>query len=147
MFTESRTVSATPEQVWSVLEDGWLFPVWVVGATSMRDVDPEWPQVGARLHHALGAWPATVSDTTAVLSCEPRQFLELEAHAGAAGAARVLLKLRPVPEGTEVTMVEDASQGLLRLIPRPLRWALVVPRNKECLRRLAQLAEGRVRHG
>lgn len=145
MFTESRTVAATPEQVWEVLSDGWLFPVWVVGATSMRDVDPQWPAVGARLHHALGAWPVIVADTTSVVSSEPLRLLELEARTGLAGSARVRLRLREVPEGTEVTMQEDASHGALRFIPRPLRWAMVVPRNKECLLRLARLVEGRAR--
>lgn len=147
MFTESRIVAATPEQIWNVLKDGWLYPVWVVGATSMRDVDPEWPEVGARLHHALGAWPVIVADTTSVVGCEPNRLLELEARTGAAGSARVRLRLRPVPEGTEVTMEEDASHGPLGLIPKPLRWAMVVPRNRECLLRLARLAEGRARNG
>ena len=34
--TVSRVVQATPEQVWDVLADGWVYPVWVVGATRMR---------------------------------------------------------------------------------------------------------------
>ena len=39
MSTTSRTIAATPEQVWSVLADGWLYPLFVVGAARMRDVD------------------------------------------------------------------------------------------------------------
>lgn len=147
MFTKTRTLTVTPEQVWEVLSDGWLFPVWVVGATSMRDVDSHWPQVGARLHHSIGAWPFTISDTTSVVGCEPYRVLELEAHTGAAGSARVVLRLRPVPQGTEVTMQEDASHGVLGFVPKPLRWLMVVPRNRECLRRLKRLAEGRARNG
>lgn len=34
MAQNTRLVHATPEQVWNVLADGWLYPVWVVG--SMR---------------------------------------------------------------------------------------------------------------
>lgn len=146
MFVVTRNVAASPEQVWEVLSDGWLFPLWVVGATSMRDVDAEWPEEGARLHHSVGAWPAVVSDTTSVVRVEPYRFLELEARARPAGSARVRLRLRPVPDGTEITMEEDASHGPMRLIPRPARWALVVPRNRECLLRLARLVEGRTKH-
>jgi hypothetical protein len=27
----------------AVLHDGWTYPVWVVGASRMRGVDPGWP--------------------------------------------------------------------------------------------------------
>ena len=66
MSTTSRTIAATPEQVWSVLADGWLYPLFVVGAARMRDVDETWPAVGARLHHSIGAWPLMIDDTTEV---------------------------------------------------------------------------------
>ena len=46
MSTRSRTIKATPERVWSVLADGWLYPLFVVGASRMRDVDEGWPAVG-----------------------------------------------------------------------------------------------------
>ena len=36
MATNTRTVNAPPEKVWKVLSDGWLYPVWVVGASRMR---------------------------------------------------------------------------------------------------------------
>jgi uncharacterized protein YndB with AHSA1/START domain len=147
VFTVTRTVAATPEQVWEVLSDGWLFPLWVVGATSMRDVDSEWPAPGARLHHSVGAWPMVLSDTTSVVTAEPERFLELEARARPAGSARVMLRLRAVPDGTEITMEEDASHGPGRFLPTPARWLMVVPRNRECLLRLARLVEGRTRHG
>jgi len=32
MATNTRRIKATPEQVWDVLADGWLYPLWVVGA-------------------------------------------------------------------------------------------------------------------
>ena len=43
MSTTTRSVSATPEQVWEVLSDGWLYPLFVVGASRMRDVDEAGP--------------------------------------------------------------------------------------------------------
>jgi hypothetical protein len=38
-----RRCNCSPEQVFAVLHDGWTYPVWVVGASRMRDVDPGWP--------------------------------------------------------------------------------------------------------
>ena len=67
MSRVTRTVLAVPDQVWGVLADGWLYPLWVVGASRMREVDDHWPAVGARLHHSVGAWPALIDDTTSVL--------------------------------------------------------------------------------
>ena len=49
-----RLFDCTPDDVFAVLGDGWLYPVWVVGAARMRDVDPEWPAEGANIHHSLG---------------------------------------------------------------------------------------------
>ena len=54
MATNSRVVQAPPEKVWEVLSDGWLYPLWVVGASRMRAVDEHWPALGARLHHSVG---------------------------------------------------------------------------------------------
>ena len=55
MSTTKRVMQAPPDQVWAVLADGWLYPLWVVGASRMRDVDDHWPAPGARLHHSVGA--------------------------------------------------------------------------------------------
>ncbi len=57
MSTNTRVMHATPEQVWSVLEDGWLYPLWVVGASRMREVEDGWPAAGSKLHHSVGSWP------------------------------------------------------------------------------------------
>ncbi len=70
MYTVMRDVDASPEQVWAVLEDGWPYPSWVVGASRMRAVDERFPAPGSRLHHSAGVWPAVVSDETLVLDSE-----------------------------------------------------------------------------
>ena len=57
----TRRVHAPAEVVWSVLADGWLFyAAWVVGASRIRAVEPEWPNPGGRLHHSFGVWPALI---------------------------------------------------------------------------------------
>jgi uncharacterized protein YndB with AHSA1/START domain len=143
--TVSRVVKATPGQVWDVLADGWIYPVWVVGATRMRAVDDHWPSAGARLHHSAGVWPAAVDDETEVLEVEPGRRLSLRAAGWPLGEAEVVLTLEPADEGTTVTISERASSGPGRLVPRLLHDPVIAWRNSETLRRLAFLAEGRAR--
>ena len=145
MSTTTRTVSATPEQVWEVLSDGWLYPLFVVGASRMRDVDETWPAVGSRLHHSVGSWPLLIDDTTEVLEIEEGRRLLLKARGWPAGEAHVDISLRPDGAATLVTMEEDATAGPGVLVPKPLRDAQLHWRNVEALRRLAFVVEGRTR--
>lgn len=143
MSANRRVVHASPEDVWAVLADGWLYPLWVVGATRMRAVDAAWPAVGAHLHHSVGVWPAVLDDSTEVLEATAPAHLKLRARGWPAGEAEVELHLAPHAEGTEVTIHEDAVSGPGRLVPGPVRHAKLAIRNRETLRRLAFIAEGR----
>ncbi len=143
MSTTTRTVSATPDQVWEVLSDGWLYPLFVVGASRMREVDESWPAVGARLHHSVGTWPLLIDDTTEVLEVDEGRRLLLKARGWPAGEAHVEISLRPDGDSTQVTMEEDATAGPGVLVPKPLRDAQLHWRNVEALRRLAFVVEGR----
>ena len=136
-------MKATPDQVWDVLADGWLYPLWVVGATRMREVDDTWPAPGAKLHHSVGAWPAVLDDETVSLECRPREQLSLQAKGWPIGEARVDITLEPVAGGTRVVIEEDATHGPGRLVPKPARAPMIAWRNGETLRRLAYLAERR----
>ena len=139
-----RRVAATPEQVFAVLADGWLYPGWVVGASRMRAVDDTWPAEGSRLHHSFGVWPALVDDKTTLLEWQPNHRAVLEAEGWPLGTARVVLTAAPDgSKGCTLTLVEDASRGPGRAMPKPLRQALILQRNNEALRRLGYLAEGR----
>jgi len=139
-----REIAADSKAVWSVLEDGWLYPSWVVGASRMRRVDDNWPEVGSRLHHSVGNWPLLLDDRTEVLECQPGRLLRLKAHGWPAGAAEVVIELDETSgPSTLVRIREDASDGPATLIPRPVRQVAIVARNREALRRLAFLAEGR----
>jgi uncharacterized protein YndB with AHSA1/START domain len=143
--TTSRPVAATPEQVWEVLCDGWLYPLFVVGASRMRAVDDAWPAVGSRLHHSVGSWPLLIDDTTEVLDVEEGKRLLLLARGWPAGQAHVDISLQPSGDTTVVTITEDATAGPGTLIPKPLRDAQLHVRNVEALRRLSFLVEGRTR--
>jgi uncharacterized protein YndB with AHSA1/START domain len=143
MFTNSRVIKTTPDNVWNVLADGWLYPLWVVGATRMRDVDPAWPAPSSRLHHSAGVWPAVINDSTEVLECDPGRFLRLTARGWPIGEAEVTIRLTASGADTLVELSEDAVAGPGKLLPAPLRGVTIKVRNVESLRRLAFLAEGR----
>lgn len=145
MSTTSRPIAATPEQVWEVLSDGWLYPLFVVGASRMRDVDESWPAVGAHLHHSVGSWPLLIDDTTEVLAVEENAHLLLLARGWPAGQAHVDITLSPSGTQTIVTITEDATAGPGVLVPKPLRDMQLHWRNVETLRRLAFVVEGRTR--
>jgi hypothetical protein len=118
----TRRIAAPPSDVWSVLANGWLYATWVVGASRIRAVDPAWPQPGAKVHHSFGIWPLVIDDDTTVVSADPERELVLRAKGWPAGEATVRLLL--------------TADG-------PVRQLGVLPRNKESLRRLGFLAEGR----
>lgn len=143
MSTTTRTVDATAHQVWEVLADGWLYPLWVVGASRMREVDDTWPAVGSRLHHSAGVWPAVVDDTTEVLEVSPLSLLRLRARAWPFGAAEVTLRLHAVGAETRIVIAEQAVSGPGALLPKALQDPPLAWRNVEALRRLAYVVEHR----
>jgi len=141
VVTVSRSSSASPEAVWSALSEGWSYATSVVGASRIRDVDRTWPERCARIHHSISAWPFMLNDTTRVLHAEPKRAMTLQAKAQVAGHARVQLLVAPEGTGSVITQRKDVSHGLGRLAPLPLRWSAIAPRNRDCLRRVALLAE------
>src|SRR4051794_12178378 len=96
MAITTRRMQATPDQVWDVLADGWLYPVWVVGASRMREVDDTWPDLGSRLDHSVGTWPLLVDDYTEVVDVVPGSVLVLHARALPTGTAGVTIRLEAV---------------------------------------------------
>jgi uncharacterized protein YndB with AHSA1/START domain len=138
-----RRLNCSPEQVFAVLHDGWLYPLWVVGASRMRDVDEAWPAPGTKLHHSFGVWPLLIDDTTKVLELESGRRLVLEARGWPVGQARVEITVEATGGGSLVSIAEDVSDGPARLVPQPVRVAGIDVRNRETLRRLAYLAEAR----
>jgi hypothetical protein len=141
----SRIMSCQPSDVFDVLSDGWTYPLWVVGAARMRDVDPGWPAEGSRLHHSVGVWPLLLHDTTHSVGAEPPHRLHLKARAWPNGEARVDLRIDPHDSGCLVTIDEKVVSGPAALIPAAVEAPLLTWRNTESLRRLSFIAEGRSR--
>ena len=143
MTEVSRHIAAPPAEVFRTLADGWAYPLWVVGASHMRAVDPAFPAVGSRLHHSVGLWPLAIEDTTEVVEVEPGRRLVLHARAWPTGTARIALELEPASGGTTVRMAESASSGPATLLPGPVQALMLVPRNREALARLEDVVRNR----
>ncbi|MDM7884662.1 SRPBCC family protein [Curtobacterium sp. RHCKG23] len=143
MAKNVRIMHCTPEQVFDVLRDGWLYPTWVVGASRMRGQDPSWPAVGSELHHSFGIWPFVIDDTTTVLEVDEPRRLVIEARGWPFGEARVEVDVEPHPRGCRVTLREEFVRGAVSFVPGFLAQPGIWIRNHEGIRRLRWIAEGR----
>jgi len=143
MSRNVRVLQCSPEDVFDVLGDAWLYPSWVVGASRMREVDETWPMAGAELHHSVGVWPALIDDKTVVEQFVPSRMLVMRARGWPLGEARVTIEVKPRDDRAVVRIQEEAIAGPARLVPRQLMDMLLSWRNAETLHRLAYLAEGR----
>ena len=141
MARSALVMSATPEAVWQVLSQPRHYGYWVVGSSEIRGWDEDWPEVGSRFHHRVGADPVTLADHTEVIEAERPRLLVLRAKARPLGVARVEMRIAEHPAGSLVTMIEDPDVPLpMVLVPPPVH-ALIRVRNGESLRRLRRLAE------
>lgn len=140
MIGVTHETSATPAQVWSVLANGWLYSSWVVGASRIRAVDSNWPQEGSKIHHSVGVWPVLLNDETVSIQSSAGH-LELSAHGWPAGTARVKVHVEKSEQGSLLTMDEFAETAPVKWIPTNAQRLATSPRLKECLHRLALLAE------
>jgi uncharacterized protein YndB with AHSA1/START domain len=144
MAVVTRDLTVAPERAFAVLADGWLYGLWVVGASHIRDVDADWPAVGSSIHHAFGAWPLLIRDQTEVLECAPPNRLVLQARAWPAGQARIELSIEAIRDGgSRVSMTEYPVTGIGAAVHNPGFDALIARRNVESLARFAALAERR----
>lgn len=146
MARTERVVNASAEQIFAVLSDGWTYSDWVVGTAHIRDVDPDWPAPGTAVHHKAGPWPFSLRDSTIALDCERPWTLVLAPRLWPLGEGRVRIELREIAPGTtRVTLTEDFAEGPLRWVRTKINDLALHWRNRESLRRLADLAVSRAR--
>ena len=144
MAKVERTIDAPIDQVWAVLAEGWSYSDWVVGNTHVRDVDDHWPQVGARLHHLVGAWPLLLADVVMVEEVAPPRLLVLRAQLRRLGRGRITLGLVPLEaDRTRITMEEHFEVGPMRWVMNRFNDLVLHMRNREGLRRISDLATHR----
>ncbi len=137
------TVPADPDAVFDVLDDPHAYPRWVVGTRRIRAVDPAWPTVGSRFHHAVGTAAGEIHDSSMVLERERPHRLVLEVRFRPTGVARVEITVEPVGDGSRVTLVETPTAGLLGRVPRWLSDPALSLRNVLSLHRFQRVVERR----
>jgi hypothetical protein len=144
MAKVEQLVNARPERVFAVLADGWTYSDWIVGTAHIRAVDASWPQVGSRLFHKAGPWPISLRDITTVTECEPPRLLAMKLRLWPLGAGIARFELEQVADRTtRVTLYEEFSEGPLKALQTKINDMALHLRNKEALRRLADLATRR----
>ena len=115
-FSVTTSIEAPAARVFDVISDPRTYPDWLLGAQKIRKVDPSWPKPGAAFHHTVGAGPIRISDHTTVLALDAPRSLELRAHVGPMGSARVIFTLREEHGITEVDLEERPDGGLMRVL-------------------------------
>src|SRR5690349_12778559 len=107
-------IEAPLDAVRAALREPRTYPRWLVGAKTIREVDADWPAIGARFHHTIGAGPLRVPGSTSIEKDEP-DLWQLAAGMGPFGEARVRFRLRPAGGSTVVTVEEEPRRGIARL--------------------------------
>ncbi len=145
MAIRHQVIEQSPEAVWAVLEDPDLYGEWVVGTTASRPLDDQWPHVDAALEYSVSLGPWSYEGRTTVRRFEPHRWLELEAHSGRLGTARIAIEVRPWGGHTLVIMDEHPLRGVggkLHAAPLDL---IIQLRHRTMLPRLAQTVASRTR--
>jgi uncharacterized protein YndB with AHSA1/START domain len=136
MSHNSIHTSAQPDAVFAVLDDACAYPRWVVGARRVRSVDPAWPAVGSRFHHALGTPAGELHDSSKVLERDRPNRMVLEVRFRPVGVAEVTIDVEPDAGGTIIAMTEVPTAGPLTRLPRFVVEPLLMLRNALALQRL-----------
>ncbi|MCZ4607580.1 SRPBCC family protein [Streptomyces sp. Lzd4kr] len=141
MAIRHRLVHASPDAVWAVLADGSRYADWVVGTSRSRPVRGQWPHLDAAIGYEVRLGPVQLINETVVRYCEEGVRLELEAHAGVLGTARIAIELRPWGELCLVIVDEHPLQGAGGRLHNVGFEALIQLRHRAMLARLARLCE------
>ncbi|MCZ7414522.1 SRPBCC family protein [Streptomyces sp. WMMC897] len=140
MARSRRLILSSPTEVWGLLSDGHRYGEWVTGTQRVLAVDPDWPDVGARLRVRVGAGPLTLDDVCVVRVCEAEHRLELEAKADPFGAARIAMRLIPWGGNTLLILDWHPLRGPgIRMHGLPVDYVVAV-RNGMMLTKLARIA-------
>lgn len=142
MSVNSLRTSAHPDAVFDVFDDAWAYPRWVLGTRRVRRVDPDWPEVGAKFHHAVGTAASELHDSSKVLERARPGHLALEVRFRPAGVARVDLDVTDGDDsGCVITLTEQPLSGPAAWLPSLVSEPLLSVRNIISLRRLRRIVE------
>ena len=143
MSRNQIVVRTDPEDVFAVLDDAYAYPRWVVGTRRIRNVDPEWPAVGSKFHHAIGTAAAELHDSSKILAREWPRRMGLEVRFRPTGVAHVDITVEAARDGSLVTIEETPTAGPLSHLPRLMTDAPLSLRNALSLRRFRREVERR----
>lgn len=141
MAVRHRLIETAPENVWTVLSDGTRYADWVVGTSSSTPVRGDWPELGSAIGYEVRLGPLTFHNETVVRRCVEGSVLELEAHAGPLGTARIAIELRSWGEYTLVIVDEHPLQGAGRAMHNMAVETVIQLRHRAMLARLAKVCE------
>ena len=136
-------IRAGAEAVFDVLDDPYAYPRWVVGTRRIRSVDPDWPAVGSRFHHAVGNAAGELHDSSKVLLRERPRRIVLEVRFRPTGIARVEIDVTPNDTSSTVVIDETPTGGPITRVPRFITDPLLTLRNALSLQRLRHEVERR----
>ncbi|WP_406733324.1 SRPBCC family protein [Streptomyces sp. NBC_01794] len=142
MAVRHHIIKRSPEAVWTVLGNPRLYSEWVVGTSATRPLDDRWPQVDAALEYSISLGPWSYEGHTVVRRYEPPGWLELEAHSGRLGTARIAIEIRPWGRDDNLVIVDEhplrGLGGALHAAPLDV---LIQIRHRNMLPRLATTVE------
>lgn len=144
--TNTSVLDLGIDEAFELVSDPSLYSEWLVGAQTVRQIDAEWPAIGARFEHRIGFGPFTIPGSTTVREIRGPHVLELAAGMGLLGESRVRFELLPTVEGTQVTIVEKPRKGVVSVVSKllsPLVQGALWGRNRASLDELARVAAQR----
>lgn len=141
MAIRHQYVDREPGALWAVLSDPYQFGEWVVGTSSSRPAEGDWPELGSSLHYAVRLGRKEFEGTTVVRRYDPPGALELEAHAGPLGTARIAFDIRGWGEGTLVIVDEHPLRGIGGRSHNAMVDRLLQLRHRHMLKRLRQAVD------
>lgn len=131
--------SLPPDEVFEHLLDPWEYPEWLLGASTMRDVDDHWPDVGSNFHHRVGFGPLKVNDRSQVLEIDRPHRLVLKVRATPLVQGKVTFTVEPDGGGGSVLTLEEGPAIAVGNLLRPVLDPPTHARNKKSLEKLADL--------
>lgn len=138
-----RAFAASPREVFAVLADPTSYPDWLIGASEIREHDPDWPAVGTKFHHMVGVKPFVLADSTEVVDVQPDRLLRLHVRARPLVSAVASFTITGGATGCVVCIQEEPTLRIIGNLVRPVLDPIIHLRNHRSLRRLEKVLEDR----
>ncbi|WP_326610735.1 SRPBCC family protein [Streptomyces scopuliridis] len=141
MAVRHQLIAREPAAVWRVLSDPARYADWVVGTARSFPGAGRWPEVGSSLTYTVRLGSKELRGHTVVRRHEPPQWLEVEAHSGRLGTARIAFDIRSWGDETLVIVDEHPLRGFAGTAHNLVMDAFLQIRHRGMLARLANVVE------